>query len=71
MAYQYDQLGNVIGEYESEEERRAREQQELNDTAVQTQEIKTYGDGTQEVITKQEIPPELQRQQAAYNQAVA
>ena len=71
MAYQYDEFGNVIGEYESEEERRAREQQELNDTAVQTQEIKTYGDGTQEVVTKQEIPPELQRQQAAYQQTVA
>jgi hypothetical protein len=71
MAYQYDQFGNVIGEYESEEERRAREQQELNDTAVQTQEIKTYGDGTKEVVTKQEIPPELQRQQAAYQQTVA
>jgi hypothetical protein len=71
MAYQYDEFGNVIGEYESEEERRAREQKELDDTAVQTQEIKTYGDGTQEVVTKQEIPPELQRQQQAYAQAVA
>ena len=71
MAYQMDQFGNVIGEYESEEERRAREQKELDDTAVQTQEIKTYGDGTQEVVTKQEIPPELQRQQAAYQQTVA
>jgi hypothetical protein len=71
MAYQYDEFGNIIGEYESEEERRAREQQELADTAVQTQEIKTYGDGTKEVVTKQEIPPELQRQQAAYKQAVA
>jgi len=71
MAYQYDEFGNVIGEYETEEERRAREQQELADTAVQTQEIKTYGDGTQEVVTKQEIPPELQRQQAEYKQAVA
>jgi hypothetical protein len=71
MAYQYDQLGNVIGEYESEEERRAREQKELNDTAVQTQEIKTYGDGTVEKVTKESLPPELQRQQAAYQQTVA
>ena len=71
MAYQYDDFGNIVGEYESEEERRQREQQELADTAIQTQEIKTYGDGTQEVITKQEIPPELQRQQDAYKQAVA
>ena len=71
MAYQYDQFGNVIGEYESEEERRAREAQELADTAVQTQEIKTYGDGTVEQITKQSIPPELQRQQAAYQRTVA
>ena len=71
MAYQYDEFGNIVGEYESEEERRQREQQELNDTAIQTQEIKTYGDGTKEVVTKQEIPPELQRQQAAYAQATA
>lgn len=71
MAYQYDQFGNVIGEYESEEERRAREAQDLADTAVQTQEIKTYGDGTVEQTTKQSIPPELQRQQAAYQQTVA
>lgn len=71
MAYQYDEFGNVVGEYETEEERRAREQQELADTAVHTQEIKTYGDGTREVVTKQEIPPELQRQQAAYKQTVA
>lgn len=71
MAYQYDEFGNIIGEYESEEERRQREQQELADTAIQTQEIKTYGDGTVEKVTKQEIPPELQRQQQAYKQAVA
>jgi len=66
-----DQFGNVIGEYESEEERRLREQQELNDHAVQTQEIKTYGDGTVEKVTKESLPPELQRQQAAYKQTVA
>ena len=47
-------------EVETEEERRQREQQELADTAVHTQETKTYGDGTQEVITKQEIPPAMQ-----------
>jgi len=55
MAYNYDQLGNVIGEYETEEERRKREQ-ELANTAVQTEERKIYGDGTQEIITKKEIP---------------
>jgi len=71
MAYQYDEFGTIIGEYESEEERRQREQQELNDTAVQTQEIKTYGDGTVEKVTKEQLPPELQRQQQAYAQAVA
>jgi len=71
MAYQYDQFGNVIGEYESEEERRAREAQELADHAVQTQEIKTYGDGTVEKTTKESLPPELQRAQAAYQQTVA
>lgn len=52
-------------EVETEEERQRREQeqarrQELADTAVQTQEIKTYGDGTVERITKQEIAPEMQ-----------
>ena len=68
MAYQYDQFGNVIGEYESEEERRAKE---LADTAVETQEIKTYGDGTVEQTTKRSLPPELQQAQAAYQQTVA
>lgn len=71
MAYQYDEFGNVIAEYESEEERRAREAQELADHAVQTQEIKTYGDGTVEKTTKESLPPELQRAQAAYQQTVA
>ena len=71
MAYQYDEFGNIIGEYESEEERRLREQQELADHAIQTQEIKTYGDGTVEKVTKESLPPELQRQQAAYQQATA
>jgi hypothetical protein len=68
MAYQYDEFGNVIGEYESEEERRAKE---LADTAVETQEIKTYGDGTVEQTTKRSLPPELQQAQAAYAQTVA
>jgi hypothetical protein len=68
MAYQYDEFGNVIGEYESEEERRAKE---LADTAVETQEIKTYGDGTVEQVTKRSLPPELQQAQAAYQQTVA
>lgn len=52
-------------EVETEEERQRREQEELRrkelaDTAVQTQEIKTYGDGTVERIIKQEIAPEMQ-----------
>ena len=68
MAYQYDEFGNVIGEYESEEERRAKE---LADTAVETQEIKTYGDGTVEQVTKRSLSPELQQAQAAYQQTVA
>jgi len=55
-------------EVETEEERLRREQEELRrkqlaDTAIQTQEVKTYGDGTQEVVTKQEIPPEMQPMQ--------
>ena len=33
MAYQYDELGNVIGEYESDEERKKREQQTPTEVA--------------------------------------
>ena len=55
MAYQYDQMGNIVGEYETEEERRKREA-ELANTAVQTHEVKTYGDGSQTQTVKQEIP---------------
>jgi len=54
MAAQFDEMGNYLGDYETEEERRKRE--ELANTAVHTQEIKTYGDGTQERVTKEEIP---------------
>jgi len=54
MAAQFDEMGNYLGEYETEEERKRRE--EIANTAVQTTEVKTYGDGTQERITKEEIP---------------
>jgi len=54
MAAQYDTLGNYIGDWETEEERRKRE--ELANTAISTQEVKTYGDGTVERITKEEVP---------------
>jgi len=54
MAAQYDAFGTYLGDYETEEERKKRE--ELANTAVHSQEIKTYGDGTQEKITKEEIP---------------
>lgn len=60
MAYNYDEFGNVISEFESEEERRAREAKELADTAVHTTERKVYGDGTVEETTKKEIPPGMQ-----------
>lgn len=48
MAYEYDQLGNIIGEYESEEERRLREaaNQPVKQTTVYNP------DGTSEVTIK-------------------
>jgi len=48
MAYQYDEMGNVIGEYESEEERRLREaaNQPVKQTTVYNP------DGTSEVTIK-------------------
>lgn len=55
MAYQYDEFGNIIGEYETDEERKKREA-ELANTAVQTHEVKTYGDGSQTQTVTQEIP---------------
>ena len=58
MAALLDAMGNYLGEYESEEERKKRE--ELANTAVHTQEIKTYGDGTQERVTKESIPGAMQ-----------
>lgn len=42
-----------------EEELKRRRAQEIADTAVQTEERKVYGDGTQEIITTREIPPEV------------
>lgn len=53
MAYYFDEMGQYV-EYETDEERKRREN--FNNTAVQTQEIKTYGDGTVEKITKEEMP---------------
>ena len=58
MAAQYDAFGTYLGDYETEEERKKRE--ELANTAVHTTEVKTYGDGTQEKITKEEIPGAIQ-----------
>jgi hypothetical protein len=51
MAYEYDQLGNVIGEYESEEERKRRLDIEQAQTPVK-QTITTNPDGTQEMTIK-------------------
>jgi soluble lytic murein transglycosylase len=48
MAYQYDEMGNVIGEYESEEERRRR--LALEQPVKQT--ITYNADGTQEMTIK-------------------
>jgi len=48
MAYQYDEMGNVIGEYESEEERRRREA--ANQPVKQT--ITYNPDGSQEMTIK-------------------
>lgn len=54
MAYQYDELGNVIGEFESEEERRQRELAAKQ--LAHKVEVKTYGDGRQVQTTTQQIP---------------
>ena len=51
MAYDFDQLGNVIGEYESEEERKRRMDIEQAETPVK-QTITTNPDGTQEMTIK-------------------
>ena len=48
MAYEYDQLGNIIGEYESEEERRLREA--INQPVKQT--VTFNPDGSQEMTIK-------------------
>ena len=60
MAYQYDAMGNIIGEYESEEERLAREarekaEREAAQQQVEKREIITRADGTQTVKTTQEV----------------
>ena len=59
MAAQYDALGNYLGDWETEEERRKREEEEANRT-VHTQETKTYGDGTVERTTTEELRPAVQ-----------
>jgi len=59
MAAQYDQLGNYLGDWESEEERRKREE-ELANRTVHTQETKTFGDGTVERTTTEELRPAVQ-----------
>jgi len=59
MAAQYDQLGNYLGDWETEEERRKREE-ELANRTVSTQEITTYGDGTVERTTTEEMAPAIQ-----------
>jgi hypothetical protein len=73
MAAQYDVFGNYLGDFETEEERRQRE--EYANTAVSTQEIKTYGDGTVERVTKEEMPggyaPAIQQPTLQPVQAVA
>jgi len=51
MAYQYDQMGNIIGEYESDEERRRRLDAEAAQQPVK--QTTTYNpDGTQEVTIR-------------------
>ena len=55
MAYQMDALGNIIGEYESEEERRKRQEAEASAIAHK-QETITYADGSQTRKSTQEIP---------------
>jgi soluble lytic murein transglycosylase len=51
MAYEYDQLGNIIGEYESDEERRRRLDAEAAQQPVK--QTTTYNaDGTQEVTIR-------------------
>ena len=51
MAYQYDELGNIIGEYESEKERKRRMDAAQANTPVK-QTITTNPDGTQEMTIK-------------------
>lgn len=66
----FDYSGNYYDGYsETEEERRKREK-ELADRAVQTQEIKTYGDGTVEETMTREYAPAVQPQAIEPVQAV-
>lgn len=58
MAYDFmnQAMGFGPGAFETEEERRKRLEREAN-TEVQSQTVKTYGDGTQETITKTTTGP--------------
>jgi hypothetical protein len=59
MALNYDEFGNVIGEYESEEERRKRLEaaaKAADNTVATEQKVVTYQNGSQTVETKKEIP---------------
>jgi len=58
MAYIDPYTGQEVLTPEEQEAKRKREQ-EIADTAVQTEERKIYGDGTQEITTTREIPPEI------------
>ena len=51
MAYEYDQMGNIVGEYESDEERRRRLAAEALQKPVK-QTITTNPDGSQEMTIK-------------------
>jgi hypothetical protein len=58
MAYIDPYTGQEVLTPEEEELKRKREQ-EIANTAVHTEERKVYGDGTQEITTKREIPAEV------------
>ena len=73
MAILYDAMGNVAGEYETEEERLAREkaEREAAQAQVQKQEVITRADGTQTVKTTQEVPAPVRPPMAAQPAPVA
>ena len=57
MAAQFDAMGNYIGDYETDEERRIREEQEARAQEVAHKAtVTTRNDGSQTVSTTQEIP---------------